>query len=701
MKGSAQVKGSEVATQTFALTGGLDLVTPPLQIPPGRVIAGTNYEPRPEGYRRIEGIERLDGQIKPSEASYSYMTFNAGNTALVAGQTVTGGTSGATGILLADGVLQSGTYGGSNAVGYLVLTAVAGTWVSGENIRVGGVTKCVSTSAATDRGALNDTDDTAWYAAAIVRARNLIQPVPGGGPVRGAWFFGGSIYAFRDDAAVAPTKCRMYKATTAGWVLQSLGFSLPFTVGLAAGIAVGNTITGATSGATAVVSRILITSGTFAGNNAVGRLILSSVVGVFVAELINVGGTNRATIAAAPTANVLTAGGRYECENFNFYGATSLGAMYAVNGVGYGFEWDGAILTPISTGAADERPIHLACHRGHLFLAYRNGGLTGSQSGLPQGYDGTLGATTFGIGKDIVGLLSQLVGTLAVYSRSGISILSGSTSTDFVMAPFTQDAGAIEWTIQTMNVPTFADEGGVRNMTTSQAFGNFKIGTLTQLIQPLLDNKKKGGVTPIASLRVRTKTQYRLYFSDGTGIAIYVGSKNPEILPFDYGTRIPTFTSSGLDANDEELLLMGCADGYVYQIDKGTSFDGDKLLAYLRFPFNHCGTPNQNKRYQKVTIQAATQGSPTIFFTASFSDGDPDMPSVNEQSFSVVGGGGFWDTSSWNTFLWSARVLGKAEAHIDGIGNNIAPTVGTEGTIDEPHTLSTMTLLYSMRGPLR
>jgi hypothetical protein len=691
----------ESRSMTVPFVGGLDLVTPAVSIPAGRVIAGSNYEPRAEGYRRIEGIERLDGQTKPSEASYSYITFNTGTVALVAGTLVTGLTSGATGTLLIDGVLLSGSYGGGNAVGYLVLKNVTGKFQTIENLRVGGLTKAVSTSVSTDRGALNDTDDATWLALTVAQARAAIQPVPGGGPVRGGQFFGGSIYAFRDDLAVAPTKCRMYKSTTAGWVLVAFGYTLAFTAGQAAGIAVGDTVTGNTSAATGVVARVIVSSGTFVANTAAGRLILSSVTGAFVAETIKVGGTVRATIAAAPAAIVLPPGGRYECENYNFYGATSLGAMYAANGVGFGFEWDGTILTPIITGAADERPTHLACHRGHLFLAYRNGSLQGSQSGLPQGWDGSLGATVFGIGNDITGLQSQLAGTLAVFSRSAISILSGSTSADFVLTPYTRDSGAIEWTLQTMGGPSFMDDGGVRNLTTTQAFGNFEVGTLTEMVQPLLDAKKKAGITPIASLRVRTKSHYRLFFSDGTGIAIYTGGKKPSILPFDFAARVPTFTSSGLDSQDHELLLMGCADGYVYQIDKGTSMDGDALLAFLTLAFNHCGSPNQIKRFHKISLQVVTQPVASIFVTASFSDGDTDQPSVSEQSFSVAGGGGFWDIALWNAFIWSERVLGKAEAHIDGLGNNISPTIITTATTELPHTLTSMTLLFALRGPIR
>jgi len=57
-------------TTYYSLVGGLDQVTPPLSIQPGRVMSSKNYEQYVEGgYRRIDGYERFDGQDKPSEAA--------------------------------------------------------------------------------------------------------------------------------------------------------------------------------------------------------------------------------------------------------------------------------------------------------------------------------------------------------------------------------------------------------------------------------------------------------------------------------------------------------------------------------------------------------------------------------------------------------------------------------------------------------
>lgn len=62
--------------------------------------------------------------------------FDNGDTAIAAGDTVVGGTSGAFGEAEVDATLQSGSYGGGDAAGYIVLRAVTGTFVDTEDLEV-------------------------------------------------------------------------------------------------------------------------------------------------------------------------------------------------------------------------------------------------------------------------------------------------------------------------------------------------------------------------------------------------------------------------------------------------------------------------------------------------------------------------------------------------------------------------------------
>lgn len=77
------------------------------------------------------------------------LSFNTGLAAgIVDGNTVTGLTSGATGVV-ARVVLESGSFSGGTAAGRLILSSTTGAFVNGENLQVGGTNRatCVGTQA--------------------------------------------------------------------------------------------------------------------------------------------------------------------------------------------------------------------------------------------------------------------------------------------------------------------------------------------------------------------------------------------------------------------------------------------------------------------------------------------------------------------------------------------------------------------------
>lgn len=84
---------------------------------------------------------------------------------------------------------------------------------------------------------------------------------------------------------------------------RSQRHTLAFTAGTAA-IVAGHVITGATSHATATVISVTLTSGTWAGRNAAGSLLLHLVTGTFQAEAI----TSTTGAATASGASVPVAG---------------------------------------------------------------------------------------------------------------------------------------------------------------------------------------------------------------------------------------------------------------------------------------------------------------------------------------------------------------------------------------------------------
>lgn len=693
----------------FVSGGGLDLITPPLQIKPGRLTAGSNYECGPRGYTRCGGYERFDGRLKPSEANYWVLGFNTGTAAIVTGNTVTGLASGATGLVILDAIVDSGSYGGGNAVGRLIITETTGTFVLNEQLQVAAVTKSHATGPAVSHGATNDTDEMTWEALAIERRRALIAALPGEGPTRGLNLYKGILYGLRNN--VGSTACLLYKESAAGWVLQNLGREVAFTSGGVYQIAEGDVITGATSGATATIGRILLTSGTWAGGTAAGRLIITAnQTGVFVAENLNVGANlNVATIAGNSTAHALLPNGRFAFTNHNFFGAATTIRMYGVDGANRAWEWDGATMVPIITGIVDDTPDYIAVHKQHLMLGFKEGSVQTTDIGTPYSVTALGGAVEIAVGYELTGLIEDLAGLLGVFCKDAVLVLYGSAASDWDLRSLAEDAGAFAWTMQMLSSPIYMDDRGVRSLSTTQNYANFVFGTYSEFIQPLFDTKKAAGVTPVASMRCRAKAQYLLFFSDNTGVSIYLGKQSanivtgvqpsPQCLFFDLG-RVVSVCVAGLFADGSEGMFFGSDNGMVYQRDKGNSYDGAAVDAYIRYPFTNCQSPQWEKRFHKATLEVDAPANANISMSADFSYGAADNP-VATQSFSVSGGGGFWSEMFWSQFYWSSPVSGTAEAYFDGLGETISVVVASKVTYEPPHTISGMRLHHSRRRLIR
>ena len=684
-------------TKFFPARGGLDLVTPAIEVNPSKLIAADNYESNQRGYGRVDGYERFSGKQKPSTASYWFLNFDAGDLAISEGNTVTGANSGASGLAIITAVVTSGSYAANNAVGYIVLMNVSGTFTNNDPLQVSGATKVTLNGTAVERGASNDTDDATWMQDAAATARTAIAAVAGSGNMRGVATLAGVTYAFRDNSGA--TAVDVWKSTTSGWTQVALGLKLAFTSGGTYEVVEGNVITGATSSVTATITRVALQSGSWAAGDAAGYFIFASDSGTYQSENINVGGnSNVATISGDSAAITLAAGGRFEIVEHNFGGHSGTNRLYGVDGKSLAFEFDGTKMVPILTGMTTDTPAHIMIHKQHLFLSFTGGSVQHSSLGLPYQFQVITGAAELGIGEEITGMHSDVEGFAVIGGRNKIVVLNGNDVTNWELVPWSNESGVIEWTMDKLGTLIFVDDQGVRSLQSSRDYGNFKIGTLSKNIEPIFAAKRKAGTTILASLRPRGKDMYRIFFSDKTGVSLYFGRdpRKPECMTFTLPIVVHT-AHSGENAAGDEILLFGSTDGFIYEMDAGPNNDGTAISGYIRFPFNHVGSPTRDKQWFKATVEMDADPSVAFSTTAEYSYAAEDQPPSIEQSFTVTGGGGFWEEDLWDDFNWSAPVEGLAEAHLDGLGTNVSIAALSTGTYDDPHNIHGLTLHYSMR----
>jgi len=674
----------------FPFEGGLDLVSSPLSIVPGRVVEAQNFESTVNGgYRRIKGYERHDGRPKPSDAQYAILNVTITG-AFAVNDTITGVTSGATAVVVA--VVTSGT------PDYLVITKISGTFINPETLNVGGSGQGTTSSEATVDGASTAQLHAQYKNLAADEYRDDIGAVPGSGVVRGAIRHGGVTYAFRNNAGGTATE--LYKSSVGGWVAVSLGEQVSFTAG-GGDIDEGDTLT--QGGVTATVKRVVITSGTLAGGTAAGKLILSGRAGGnYAAGAATTTGAGVLTLSGAQTAITLQPNGRYEFVKENFGGAANTTRIYGCDGVNKGFEFDGTVYVPIDTGMTTDAPSHVAAHKKHLFFSFV-GSVQHSGTGTPYVFTVLLGASEIAMGDTVTGFAVQpgveASAALAIFTRNRTSILYGTSSANWNLVPYRAELGAYGYTIQDIGFTIFLDDRGITNLVTAQSFGNFAHAALTYHIHTLVNEKR---LLATASCISRDRSQYRIFFSDGSALYFtFVGKKLIAIMP-ELFPDIVRCAYSGEEDDGSEIAFFGSDAGFVYEMEKGTSFDGDAIEYYFVLPFHFIKSPRTKKRYHGGLFEMTGEGYAefNFSFSLSYASGEQDVDTTLMLGTNFSSSGR-WDVGVWDVGIWDGRTLIPTEFDLTGSAENIALRVSGSADYFEPFTFHGVMMDYAPRRKLR
>jgi len=665
---------TKVIAEYTKFIGGLDQKSAAMTFPPGSIYMGKNYVSTTDGgYQRIDGYERYDGQASPSDAEYYQYTVTFDDVVAV-GDIITGTDSASTGVVI-----------------YVDSTAIQITKRSAafelEEFTVSGVTKGTITELVGDAPAVL-ADAIAQAAAADVYREDISAPAGASTAVRGLGLLKGILYCFVDN--IAGTAGEIYKATESGWSSITLLTEISFNLGSGL-ISEGDTITQVYTGATALVKRVVRQSDAW-GTAATGRLILSDITNTFDAtNELQIGSVTQATATSLATAITITVGGRYDLVAYNFGGDVDTTRLYGCDGVNRGFEFDGTIYVPIETGLTDDTPLHVNAHKLQLFFSYRSSSFN-SSPGTPYEWSAVTGASEIGIGDTITGFKDLAGEALGIFGRNHTKQLVGNNIDDFVLNNISNEIGALHYSIQQMENTFAFDDRGIVRIVASDAYGNFQQATLSRKIQQTIDNLK---IVFKASTIYRSDDQYRVYGTDGSGICMTRVGDHYDFTFFEY----PDFVSCtvyGEDVDGNNVNFFGTSDGMVMQADKGSSFDGAEIEAFLTFPFNNSKSPTTLKTYRKATLEMSSNSYTEVKFATELSYGTENLPN-NDLFEVIIGPGGYWDINNWSSFFYDQDMIASPSFRIYGTGINVSLTIYSKSAIDLGHKFDGIILHYTPR----
>ena len=681
-----------------SFTGGLDITSPQITIPPGYCRLAQNVEEDIlGGYLSLTGYERFSGQFSPSSAVFYLLNYTGSAAGITVGSTITGSITGSTGYILAITPTQ------------FILTAITGTWSAAGNAEtlVGFTTTVIEPIGS---GEAIDSTNAYYQFLSANYYRSLIGKVGGSlcsndtVGVIGVWYYKGLTYAFRNLNAGG---VGMFVSSSSGWQQVPLGYEVYYTAGHGTEPSIGNTIV--QGGVNGVLTAITIESGTFAAGTAAGRLIFSTISGTFSAGSLSVGSTVFATFSSQDAITIPNQSGRFEFVTDNFFGSATTNKMYGVDGKNRGFEFDGTTFVPINTGSIPDTPAHVTIHQGFLIYGIQ-GSIVISSTGNPYNWQAINGAVEIGLSDICTSLIRQPGNesspALGVYCRNHTYMLYGNTSTTWNLVNFNDTAGAIAYSGQKIGGHTFVyDDRGVTNLQASLIYGNFQQATISQRVKTFLAQKRNSFTD---SHIMRDKQQYRLFFNDGSGVYITLGtdinSFMPTLFPDTVLCSVSLETYSGsVNSGGPDIVFFGAKSGYVMQMEKGTSFDGQPITYFMDLVFNNTKAYRLLKRYRRATLEMIGTGYAEFNTSydlnyASTDYGQPDY-TVNDISLLPVN----WDSGiSWDSNVtWDGNPLTNISMAIEGDGMNIAYKISSSSAYFFPVKFSGVLLEYSPQRMLR
>lgn len=692
--------GDQWKQDYFPLGGGLDQRSSALAIKPGRMVQGINVEEvfGQQGYRTIRGYERFDGRPSPSACNFAAQPFDTGTAAIAAGDVVTN-PSGATGLVVSV-TLSSGSWAGGDAAGVLILTTVSGAWADNDVIQVSAVTRALA-SDETEPGSKGYGDGVEDWETALRAAREalraLIEKPPGEGAILGVAVYNDAVYCVRN--AVGGQTATLFKSTAAGWasVKTNLhpGGAYKFDVANFSGASTETSLYGVNgrgrlfkidrNGVYTVAAPIYGSEATSLSSNSIGT----------GAKTFSITETTRSWIAG----DELTA---WDSNNpGNFIAGTVLSYNSGTNTL---------VLTGVTTGGSgtigaweigetdySDKPYALAEHKDHMFLGYPFGQLQSSNLGDPLGFTTT--AALFGIGEDLTDITSLRGEILGIFCRTKIKLLRGSSSLDWDLGTHTNDVGAVTGTAQdNAGNAIFLEDRGLTCFQATLNFGDFDSAILSSDAKKTLDALRP---LTVGSRMAKNNYQYRLYFSDGGNLRCTIQNGNPVITPrdvaFSYSKYecVMTCWASGVMENAVRMFA-GTEDGWVIEEDAGTSFDGEEIPYVVRLPFNHCKSPNIEKRWHQLLLELDSPDPITIRFRQIFNYDDGEYQHGGTMTADVLGVGGQYDVDGWDTFQFDLPNVTQARAAIDGVGENMALLLAFESDFARPVTMQGLMTNFSI-----
>ena len=320
----------------------------------------------------------------------------------------------------------------------------------------------------------------------------------------------------------------------------------------------------------------------------------------------------------------------------------------------------------------------VASFREHMFYA--------GMSGTPQemvfsapfnedDFNSGNGAGSIKVDDTITGL-KVFRDSLFIFCQDRIFKLTGNSSSSFVIAPVSRTLGCLDnFSIQEIGGDlVFLGPDGIRTVQGTARIGDTELGVVSKAIQRRFQNI---ALDRISSVVIRDKSQYRI-FRPTTGATevssegiIGVIKANPQGQIGWEWSEIKGIKPSCADSqfiNDDELVVHGGFDGFVYKQETGNTFAGTNIQASYRSPDLTLGDAGIRKNMQRINVNYDAEGAVSLALGVKFDFEDPATPQPADYTLSTQSTQAIYGSAVYGTGVYGSEGFPIIRQSIEGSG---------------------------------
>ncbi len=361
-----------------------------------------------------------------------------------------------------------------------------------------------------------------------------------------------------------------------------------------------------------------------------------------------------------------TKGGKHFFTKYDYTGTRRI---IGVDGKSNPFRWDGTTYTLLNASGSPANAKYVAEFKRHIFYSGYTSNTGAITFSVPL--DETSFAAADGAGEIVVGdtvvALKKFREELIIFCASSIFKLTGSSKFDFELLPVTFDIGcAAPDTVQEIGGDLyFLGPDGIRTLAATERIGDIELAAVSKKIQNLFPSVLSTANTNITTVTVPAKDQYRLFYpndsdavADSLGIIGGITRDSQGELQWSWGEikGIKAFCADSDFIANQERVVHGAFDGFIYEQELGNDFSGTAINSVLQTAYNHFDDPSKRKILYKATVFYQAEGviSLDVFVLYDYDESGKLQPA----KFTITTGG---STTVYGAAVYGTDAYGSAE----------------------------------------